>query len=193
MQAGPSARCKRVRGVVLAASSRGRGAHEPPWWPALGRRPPLRGVLVAQAPEAVNRLGLGAADFSSAGAARASCTLSQPQAPIYFRVRGCPTAKGSAAVPRAPSRWPPTSSPSSGQFRRSALSIRPEVRDPAPMEEQMIVKIALAALVGALSGTLVATRGVFWPPLAGTHASCRERVIARVEAASNTLRHHNAP
>ena len=57
----------------------------------------------------------------------------------------------------------------------------------------MIVKIALAALVGALSGTLVATRGVSWPPSPGTHASHGERVIARVEAARSTLRNHNAP
>jgi hypothetical protein len=57
----------------------------------------------------------------------------------------------------------------------------------------MIVKIALAALVGVLSGTLVATRGVFWPPSPGTHASHGERVIARVEAAWNTARRQSAP
>jgi hypothetical protein len=58
---------------------------------------------------------------------------------------------------------------------------------------QMLAKILLAALVGALSGMLAATRGVFWPPSPGTNAAYGERVVARVEAAWKAPRHHNAP
>jgi hypothetical protein len=71
---------------------------------------------------------------------------------------------------------------------------QPKSRDQALcLGSSMITKIAMAALVGALSGSLAATRGVFWPPSSGTHASYSERVIARVEAAWNAMHRHTTP
>jgi hypothetical protein len=57
----------------------------------------------------------------------------------------------------------------------------------------MIVKIALAALVGALSGMLAGTRGVPWPPSAQGQKGYGAGTVALVEAAWNTARRHIAP
>ena len=54
----------------------------------------------------------------------------------------------------------------------------------------MAVKIVVAALVGALSGMLAATRGALWPP---TPLAYDVVTVARLETAWSALRRHYAP
>jgi len=57
----------------------------------------------------------------------------------------------------------------------------------------MLAKIALAALIGALSGMFAASDGTPWPPVGGTQTSFGARTVACVESAWHALRHHRAP
>jgi hypothetical protein len=57
----------------------------------------------------------------------------------------------------------------------------------------MLAKIALAVLIGAVSGMFAAYGGGPWPPAAGTQTSFGARTVACVETAWHALRHHRAP
>jgi hypothetical protein len=60
------------------------------------------------------------------------------------------------------------------------------------LREDVLAKIALAALVGALSGMLAGS-GVLWPPAPPTDTSYGARTVARVEAAWHAARQHRWP
>jgi hypothetical protein len=57
----------------------------------------------------------------------------------------------------------------------------------------MLVKIALAVLIGALAGMVVGTRGVLWPAAPGPQALDGARTLAHVEGAWHALRQHRSP
>jgi hypothetical protein len=58
--------------------------------------------------------------------------------------------------------------------------------------EHVLVKIVVAALVGALSGMFAAS-GVPWAAAPGAQTISGATTVARVEAAWHALRQHRAP
>jgi hypothetical protein len=57
----------------------------------------------------------------------------------------------------------------------------------------MLTRVALAAVLGAVAGMLVATGGKMWPERTETIAYYTARTTARVESAWLALRHPHAP